>query len=183
MNRTLGLMLVALLFFICPPVYGEDGVEKFNAKIAELQHRLALLNADQKPAINNSVVDNEVFVNIILIDEYGNVPDCFKKVRVADIMQNNVSTRFIFNGKPIIWNNKVVFGHSYTNNQEMLTGTISYPTKAGPKAGQIANALPWNVYQDDRDGTIRYEDINGNFPLAPKGSGYVILPAPVSLRK
>lgn len=190
MKKALSLVFVLVIILLCSPTYGETIGEKsqqslrFDERIAKLQHRLALLNADQKTANSDTAIPSaEVFVNIILIDERGNVPDCFKGIRVADITQSGKSTRFLFNGKPIVWNNKVVFGYSYTNNQEMLTGTIYYPTKAGNKAGQIANAVPWNVYQDDQDGTIRYEDINGSFPLAPKGSGYVILPAPVGLCK
>ena len=110
-------------------------------------------------------------VNILLVDEYGRVPECYKGVRVQDITVKGNHTHFLFDGKPIDWNQKVVLSYSYLDNAPPITGTIYY-TPEGGAASKVINVPPCNVYQDS-DGSIRYDDLQGGFPLAPKGAGYI----------
>lgn len=111
-------------------------------------------------------------VNILLVDDYGRVPECFKGVAVSDITQNGKHTHFLFDGKPIDWNQKVVYSYSYTDNEAPITGTIYYTPEIAGAASKVINIQPRNVYQDS-DGTIRYDDGAGRFPRAPKGAGYI----------
>jgi len=119
-----------------------------------------------------AVPDATQFVNILLVDDYGRVPECYKRVRVTDISQNGKHTHFLFDGKPIDWNQKVVFSYSYTDNEAPITGTIYYTPEIAGVASKVINVPPCNVYQD-ADGTIRYDDGAGRYPCAPKGAGYI----------
>ena len=133
--------------------------------------------APQNPVKESlEVPDTNQFVNILLLDEYGRVPECFKGVRVSDITQTSDGkhTHFTFDGGLVDWNQKVLFSHQYTKNDPPITGAIVWTSEAG-EAGKVINIPPYNVYQslDSRDGTIRYDDLSGHFPAAPKGAGYI----------
>jgi len=110
-------------------------------------------------------------VNILLVDEFGRVPDCFKGVLVSDVTQNGKHTHFMFDGKPIDWNQKVMFSYSYTDNEPPITGAIVWTPKTG-EASKVINIPPCNIYQDS-DGTIRYDDGAEKYPIAPEGSAYI----------
>jgi len=179
-----GLVFVIAIFILCPVVYGQTEEiarvrERLKAlKIAELKADIAKLKADiaeakgispQNPAKEVAPVAPKL-VNILLVDNQGHVPHCYKGVRVDTITQNGKNTQFLFDSKPISWNQKVVFSYLYTPNDVPIAGKICY-TKDNREI-EVISALPCNVYQDD-DGTIRYDDLNGRYPLAPNGSGYV----------
>ncbi len=182
------LLLVA--FLLCP-VYGQTEEEAIRENIADIQVRLKALRIDeikadiaklkrtiaeakgitpQNPAKETVVVppDPEILVNILFIDDQGNVPHCYKGVRVSDIVQKEGHIAFMFNGKTISWSEKVVFSYPYTSNEAPMTGTIFLEG-----AILVANVPPRNVYQDE-NGSIRYDDLSEiRYPLAPKGSEYL----------
>lgn len=163
-------MMFFLIALLCSVVYGENREQLIKNEIAKLQQELKLLeSATNSPAVSLP----EILVNVLFIDEFGNVPDCYKGVRVSDIKRNNTQTSFPFDGKTVIWNKKAIFSYQYTKSDVPIVGTIYHPVNAKSIASKVINVAPYNVYQDT-DGTIRYDNLNGNFPLAPKGSGYVI---------
>lgn len=147
-------------------------VAKLAVTKAELKKLESKVDEKVVPAKEAVIVSAPVWrVNILLVDEYGRVPECFKGVLVSDIIQKGRHTHFMFNGKPVDWNQRVVLSYSYADNNPPITGAIYYTPAAGA-AVKVINVPPYNVYQDS-DGTIRYDDLGGGFPCAPKGAGYI----------
>lgn len=172
MRKLSHFLFIIAITLLCSAVYGEtkeEKIAKIKQEISRLQRELITLEGQD----DVKVTQPELLVNVLFVDEYGHVPDCYKGVRVSDITLKGNHTHFLFDGKPINWDKKVVFSYQYTNNDVPIVGTIYHAVEVGGVASKVIDIPPHNVYQDN-DGTIRYDDLTGKFPLAPKGSGYVI---------
>lgn len=114
-------------------------------------------------------------INILLISENDNMPrHCYRGVRLSDITRNGKQIRFLVDGKPIDWNQKVIFGHQYKASDSLITGAVSYATENGGTE-KVSNISSRDIYQDN-DGTMYYVDLRENFFRAPRGATYVPLP-------
>jgi len=185
--QKLGLSFMLMFTLLpCLPIVGQTWEEKIQQATVELQWKKWHIeeeptieakteNSEPKEAVPQDspkeIVETIPLVNILLVDGYGRVQDCFKGVRVSDISLNGKSTGFLFENKPISWNQKVIFSYQYVENETSVTGAIYYTPEGGATVSVI-NIPPYNVYQD-ANGEIRYDALNGCFPIAPKGSGYI----------
>ncbi len=112
-------------------------------------------------------------VNILLIDQYGRISNSFKRVFVSDITRTGVHTHFLFRGEPVEWYQKVLFSSTFADSDAPVVGAIFYAPRIARSACKVVNIAPRDVYADDADGSVRYDDGTGkNFPCAPKGSGF-----------
>lgn len=177
--------LVAIIFIAGMSACGKK--DNVQVEIKKLDRQIAILENMATQKVAQTAQKNETSltlpavlptappvkkVNILLIDDRGRAVECFKGVYVSDVDKKDGHTHFMTDGKINYWPQKVLFSYVYTDKIAPTVGTILYRAENGIMA-KISNVQSYDVYVDNDDGTLRYDDHCGRFPRAPKGAGYI----------
>jgi hypothetical protein len=118
-------------------------------------------------------MDTTQYMNVLLIDNYDRVQWPVPRVRVSDITPGGKQTTILTeDGKIICWSEKIMFSRPYTKNGPQKTGTILYTPKISGAAAEVINVASGDVYQNKDGSLYRFDDHQGNFPIAQNAAGF-----------